>query len=130
MSASHEVLNEFREYERTSTAAVDAYVTPVLTERRRYQPRGTAGGAPGACGENIADGEPLPSKATEQMEAGTTITIRTPGGGGYGEPANRAADTIETDRRDEKVTSSHRINPSTGEVPPRTDDADDSETSS
>jgi N-methylhydantoinase A len=30
VSASHEVLNEFREYERTSTAAVDAYVTPVI----------------------------------------------------------------------------------------------------
>ena len=30
VSASHEVLNEFREYERTSTAAVDAYVTPAI----------------------------------------------------------------------------------------------------
>lgn len=30
VSASHEVLNEFREYERTSTAAVDAYVTPTI----------------------------------------------------------------------------------------------------
>ena len=30
VSASHDVLNEFREYERTSTAAVDAYVTPAI----------------------------------------------------------------------------------------------------
>ena len=30
VSASHEVLPEFREYERTSTAAVDAYVTPAI----------------------------------------------------------------------------------------------------
>lgn len=30
VSATHEVINEFREYERTSTAAVDAYVTPAI----------------------------------------------------------------------------------------------------
>jgi N-methylhydantoinase A len=30
VSASHEVLAEFREYERTSTTVVDAYVTPVI----------------------------------------------------------------------------------------------------
>jgi N-methylhydantoinase A len=30
VSASHEVLAEFREYERTSTTAVDAYVRPVI----------------------------------------------------------------------------------------------------
>ncbi|MDS0295575.1 hydantoinase/oxoprolinase family protein [Halogeometricum luteum] len=30
VSASHEVLAEFREFERTSTTAVDAYVTPVI----------------------------------------------------------------------------------------------------
>ncbi|WP_224449720.1 hydantoinase/oxoprolinase family protein [Haloprofundus salilacus] len=30
ISASHEVLAEFREYERTSTTAVDAYVTPAI----------------------------------------------------------------------------------------------------
>lgn len=31
ISASHEVLNEFREYERTSTTAINAYVGPVMT---------------------------------------------------------------------------------------------------
>ncbi|RRJ33757.1 hydantoinase/oxoprolinase family protein [Halocatena pleomorpha] len=30
VSASHEVLSEFREYERTSTTVVDAYVTPTI----------------------------------------------------------------------------------------------------
>ncbi|WP_267162160.1 hydantoinase/oxoprolinase family protein [Halovenus salina] len=30
VSPSHDVLNEFREYERTSTATVDAYVTPAI----------------------------------------------------------------------------------------------------
>jgi N-methylhydantoinase B len=114
---------------RSLTVQTDAVVS-VLTERRRHQPQGMAGGAPGACGENIADGEPLPSKATEQIEAGTTITIRTPGGGGYGDPANRAADAIESDRRDEKITSRHSTDSESGEVLSRTDDAEDSETSS
>ncbi len=31
ISASHEVLNEFREYERASTTAINAYVGPVMT---------------------------------------------------------------------------------------------------
>ncbi len=31
ISVSHEVLNEFREYERTSTTAINAYVGPVMT---------------------------------------------------------------------------------------------------
>jgi N-methylhydantoinase A len=32
VSASHEVLSEFREYERTATTAVDAYVTPTIDD--------------------------------------------------------------------------------------------------
>lgn len=47
VSASHEVLNEFREYERTSTAAVDAYVTPVIDSYiSRLEDRAAAMGLP------------------------------------------------------------------------------------
>ena len=47
VSASHEVLNEFREYERTSTAAVDAYVTPAIDSYiSRLEERAAAMGLP------------------------------------------------------------------------------------
>mgnify|MGYP006274237617 FL=1 len=47
VSVSHEVLNEFREYERTSTAAVDAYVTPAIDSYiSRLEERATAMGLP------------------------------------------------------------------------------------
>ena len=60
----------------------------LLTERRRYAPRGVAGGEDGACGQNLIDGEPVGAKTTLDVEAGTTVTVRTPGGGGHGSPSN------------------------------------------
>ncbi|WP_396613893.1 hydantoinase/oxoprolinase family protein (plasmid) [Haloferax sp. S1W] len=47
ISASHEVLNEFREYERTSTTVVDAYVTPAIDSYiQRLEERAEATGLP------------------------------------------------------------------------------------
>jgi N-methylhydantoinase B len=61
----------------------------LLTERRRRPPRGLAGGGDGAPGRNvrIRDGreEELPSKATLVARAGDILSIRSPGGGGWGE---------------------------------------------
>ncbi len=87
--------------ERSVTVETDAVVS-LLTERRRHAPRGAAGGEPGATGENLIDGDPVPAKTTVDVEAGTTVTVRTPGGGGYGDPDERAADARERDRRDGK----------------------------
>jgi N-methylhydantoinase B len=58
----------------------------LITERRRHQPPGAAGGEPGACGANLVDGEKQPSKASGHLEPGSRLRIETPGGGGYGEP--------------------------------------------
>lgn len=62
----------------------------LLTERRVRAPHGADGGAPGACGENLLNGEPLPAKCRRQLQAGDVLEIRTPGGGGWGTPAARA----------------------------------------
>ncbi|WP_435183723.1 hydantoinase B/oxoprolinase family protein [Halobellus sp. EA9] len=88
--------------ERALTVERDATVS-LLTERRRRRPSGVAGGGPGALGENLVDGEPVPAKTTVDVEAGTTVTVRTPGGGGHGDPADRDPEAREADRRDGKA---------------------------
>ena len=55
----------------------------LLTERRRLAPRGAFGGAPGATGRNLLNGEPLPAKCRRELQPGDVVTIETPGGGGW-----------------------------------------------
>ena len=62
----------------------DATVS-LLTERRRRAPSGVASGGDGAPGRNAIDGEEVPAKTTREVDAGTTVRVETPGGGGYGE---------------------------------------------
>jgi N-methylhydantoinase B len=66
----------------------DATVS-LLTERRQRAPLGAAGGDDGMPGENvlIRDGveERLPAKVTFAGRAGDIISLRSPGGGGWGE---------------------------------------------
>ncbi|WP_277539989.1 hydantoinase B/oxoprolinase family protein [Haloarcula laminariae] len=90
--------------ERTVTVETDATVS-LLTERRRTAPAGVDGGDDGATGENLVDGEAVPAKASLDVEAGTTVSILTPGGGGHGDPTDRDPDARERDRRDGKVDS-------------------------
>jgi N-methylhydantoinase B len=65
----------------------DAQVT-ILSDRRKNPPYGLSGGRSGQCGENILiRGEkeiPLPGKGMVELKAGDVLSIRTPGGGGYG----------------------------------------------
>ncbi len=60
----------------------------VLSDRRRNPPCGAAGGSPGSPGENWlcrgSQWSELPGKFAIDAEAGDTISIRTPGGGGWG----------------------------------------------
>jgi N-methylhydantoinase B len=88
--------------ERSVTVQADATVS-LLTERRRIPPSGLAGGEDGAVGRNLIDGEPVAAKTSVDVDAGTTVTVLTPGGGGHGDPADRDAELRERDRLDEKV---------------------------
>ena len=56
----------------------------LLSERRAHAPAGANGGAPGAPGRNLLNGQELPAKATVELEAGDVLRIETPGGGGFG----------------------------------------------
>ena len=57
----------------------------LLTDRRRHPPQGIEGGEPGAVGQNLLNGEELPPKTSRELEEGDVVTVKTPGGGGYGE---------------------------------------------
>jgi N-methylhydantoinase B len=56
----------------------------VLAERRGHAPRGAAGGADGAPGRTLVNGEEQPAKVTLALAAGDVVRIETPGGGGFG----------------------------------------------
>lgn len=61
----------------------------VLADRRATQPYGLSGGHPAAPGQNqirraTGQTEILPGKAQFKLNPGDTLSIRTPGGGGFG----------------------------------------------
>ncbi len=62
----------------------------ILSERRRMAPYGLQGGEPGKPGRNLlvrdGEAEELPGKAEVRVQAGDVLSLRTPGGGGWGEP--------------------------------------------
>lgn len=65
----------------------------ILSDRRKIAPYGLAGGEPGLPGETAliepaGDRRLLPSKASLWVQANTVISVRTPGGGGYGPPGS------------------------------------------
>jgi len=67
-----------REYEFLAPAQAT-----LLTERRRHQPWGLAGGEAGAAACNYLNGSELPGKCSLQINPGDALLIATAGGGGY-----------------------------------------------
>ncbi|HEY6219728.1 MAG TPA: hydantoinase B/oxoprolinase family protein, partial [Gemmatimonadaceae bacterium] len=63
---------------------IDASTVTLLTERRRHAPRGASGGADGAPGRNLLNGQPIPAKCRMELGPGDVVTVETPGGGGWG----------------------------------------------
>lgn len=70
----------------------DARVT-LLSDRRKFQPCGLAGGDPGAAGAAVhISGRrqaEIPSKGSLLVKKGDVISIETPGGGGWGKASPR-----------------------------------------
>jgi N-methylhydantoinase B len=94
---------------RDVEALVDGVSFGLLADRRRHPPYGLAGGNPGATGEDRIerDGEstPIPSKSTHDLDAGDVVSIRTPGGGGVGDPDDRDPEAVARDLRLGKVSA-------------------------
>ena len=90
--------------ERSWTLTGAGATLSILAERVKIPPWGLRGGGSGALGEYIlerADGssERLPSKCTIPLRRGDTLHIRTPGGGGYGDPYARRPELVLRDVR-------------------------------
>ena len=74
---------------RRTLRFLDKMSVTTLTSHRVVPPHGLDGGEPGACGENTVvrrDGrrEELAGNDSILVEPGDEVTIRTPGGGGFG----------------------------------------------
>ena len=71
-----------------------------MAERTRPEAAapGINGGLPGAPGEITIDEMPVNPKTQHAVNKGAMVLLRTPGGGGNGEPTNRPSDLVEQDR--------------------------------
>jgi N-methylhydantoinase B len=78
-------------------------VCSLLADRQRHAPYGLEGGAEGARGGTYllrgGDAERVAGKSTHDLAAGDVVSLRTPGGGGYGDPTERDAAAVERDLR-------------------------------
>ena len=90
--------------ERVWTLTCRKATLSIMAERNKIKPWGLNGGGGGATGEFILvrDGveKRLPSKCTVTIYRGDTLIIRTPGGGGYGDPSKRAPERVKKDLDD------------------------------
>jgi len=87
-------------------------VVSLLAERRKFKPYGLFDGKPGEPGADLiidAEGRerPLSGKGSAVLEPGWVVSIRTPGGGGYGPPEERSREAILKDYREGRVSAEH-----------------------
>lgn len=95
-------------FQRSYRILRDDVTFSIYADRFRIPPTGLAGGAPGTTGScEVLRGDeriPVRSKDTVALRAGDLLVLRTGGGGGYGDPAGRAREMVEADRRHGFVT--------------------------
>lgn len=82
----------------------------VLSDGRKFAPWGLAGGGDGACAKFVLDPEgearDLPSKITLTVPKGGRVSVRTPGGGGFGVARQRHPQALRDDIRNRYVSES------------------------
>lgn len=85
----------------------------LLSDRRRYKPRGLNGGKSGRPGDDklIRDDEEisLPGKVVRDLKKDDIVSIRTPGGGGYGKPGDRDLKKIRRDINEDRVSEKKAV---------------------
>ncbi len=94
---------------RTWRMAAEEGILQVRADRQTHRPYGLAGGGAGAAGRNLlapdaAEEQVLHAKLTMNFRAGEVFRHQLPGGGGYGDPLDRAPEVVAKDLRDGLVT--------------------------
>jgi N-methylhydantoinase B len=79
------------------------------SDRQKFEPQGLFGGLPGTKGSLLLnpgtpDEKRCKSKGVDQLKAGDLLSIRLPGSGGYGPPAERDPEIVRWDVVNGKVT--------------------------
>ncbi len=77
--------------------AHDPITVGVRAERVEHPPQGLFGGLAGGGAELRLDGEPIHSKKTIRVQPGQTLHIQSAGSGGYGDPLERAPESVLAD---------------------------------
>lgn len=112
-----------REYE----ILADEASLQLRADRKTYPPYGLSGGQPGRATVNVmnpaSDNRDMPGKFATTVKAGDVIRHEQAGGGGFGDPYLRDADTVAEDVRDEKISADYArrehgvaVDPETGAV--------------
>jgi N-methylhydantoinase B len=74
-------------------------VAMFMTERTKFPAAGLDGGGFGDIGVVEINGAPVEVHKQHVLKKGDKVLLRTPGGGGYGDPAERAQNQIDDDVR-------------------------------
>ena len=74
---------------RMRSVAAGSMAVSFLAERTRIAAPGLFGGGEGARGQVNLNGEPIDPKLTHTVQPGDLLELVTPGGGGFGPPAER-----------------------------------------
>ena len=79
-------------------ATDDAFLVFLSVERMKYAAKGRLGGHDGKVGKIQMDsGKLIPGKGEFRVNPGETMTVETPGGGGFGDPTARKKEAINSD---------------------------------
>jgi len=93
-----------------SSAVNEPFLVFLSVERIKFPALGRDGGLPGAPGRvRIDKSEGLPGKGMLRIEPGQTLIFETPGGGGTGNPKDRARDDIVADIREGLISTEKAI---------------------
>lgn len=91
--------------EISSRIKEDMFMSAAAFERLNSGPEGRQGGCRGANGKvAISDGTQVTDKGMYKIPAGERVILQTPGGGGYGNPADRCKKALERDLSDGLVS--------------------------
>jgi N-methylhydantoinase B len=82
----------------------DGMTFSLMTDRARIPPWGLASGLAGRGARYSVNGREVPSKGQTAVDAGDVATVEMPGGGGWGDPRERAREAVRADVRAGKVS--------------------------